>query len=97
MNKKILFFTDTPPQDKTAIHIWFGSVTVSHEEALTLILKKYLDTTVPPLKKTAEGKLYLPNGPLHFNLSDTGDSLAIALSWQSPVGIDPWTQENLVL
>jgi len=88
MNQKIIFFKETPPQDKTAIHVWFGTQEVSHEESLLSVLKKYFDTPLPPLAKTAEGKLYLPNSPLHFNLSDTEGYLAIVLSWQAPVGID---------
>ena len=87
-NKKILFFTDIPPQDKTAIHIWVGDAKASHEETLMYILKKYFNKQLPPLSKTPEGKPYFPDFPLHFNLSDTGGYLAIAFSWQSPVGID---------
>ena len=88
MQKKVVFFTQKPPEDKKAIHIWLGRVTCSHEQHLCRILKQYLGSSPINLAASPTGKLYLPNSPLHFNLSDSEDWVAVALSWEAPVGID---------
>lgn len=88
MRKKILFFTEKPPEDKTAIHIWLGKAVFSHEEHLRRIISQYLRSSNITFATEATGKLYLPGAPLHFNLSDSEDWLAIAFSWEAPVGID---------
>ncbi len=88
MKKTVLFFTEKPPLDNQAIHIWLGKTTLSHEEHLCHILKLYLGSSPIKLSKSPTGKLYLANSSLHFNLSDSEDWLAIALSWEAPVGID---------
>lgn len=88
MNKQVIFFTEKPPEDKTAIHIWLGRSDLSHEQLLRGILSQYLGSTAFQLAATPAGKLYLVDIPLHFNLSDCKDWLAIAFSWEAPVGID---------
>lgn len=88
MKKKVIFFTKDPPVDKKAIHIWLGKATLSHEQHLCQILKQYLGASPINLATTPKGKLYLPNSFLHFNLSDSEEWLAIALSWEAPVGVD---------
>jgi hypothetical protein len=88
MKKKVLFFTKRPPADPHAIHIWLGKTTLSHEQHLCEILGRYLGAAPTHLAISSTGKPYLPNSPLHFNLSDSGDWLALALSWEAPVGID---------
>ncbi len=88
MNKQLIFFTDTPPEDKTAIHIWLGQSDLSHEHSLRSIIAQYLGSSAFQLSKGPTGKLHLPSACLHFNLSDCQEWVAIALSWQAPVGID---------
>ncbi|HSX14174.1 MAG TPA: 4'-phosphopantetheinyl transferase superfamily protein [Chlamydiales bacterium] len=87
MKKKILFFTQDPPADTHAIHVWLGASTGSHEEILYQILCRYLKAPFH-LERTSKGKLYIPNSPLNFNLSDCQEHLAICFNWGSPVGID---------
>ncbi|MBX3719303.1 MAG: 4'-phosphopantetheinyl transferase superfamily protein [Parachlamydiales bacterium] len=88
MEKKVLFFTDAPPEDKTAIHIWVGKTTSSHEQHIREILERYLGSSTFKLESLPGGKLFLPNESLHFNLSDSQEWVAMALSWEAPVGID---------
>ncbi|MCK4934333.1 MAG: 4'-phosphopantetheinyl transferase superfamily protein [Simkaniaceae bacterium] len=88
MQKKILFFTQNPPLDKDAIHIWMGKTKLSHEMQLRHLLELYLGFPPPKFVTNSKGKLYLPDSPLHFNLSDSKEWLAIAFSWEAPVGID---------
>jgi phosphopantetheinyl transferase len=88
MKKRVLFFAQKPPEDKNAIHIWVGKAALPHEELLCRLIGLYLGS--PPSKLTSGpgGKPYLPDSPLHFNLSDSEDWLAIAFHWGTPVGID---------
>lgn len=88
MKKPVLLFTDAPPEDKTALHVWIGKATLSHQEHLQQILRKYLKGAPLKLESNAAGKPFLPGIPLYFNLSDAEDWLAIVLSWEAPVGID---------
>lgn len=88
MKKDVLFFTTTPPEDQTAIHIWLGKSDLPHEELLSHWIGKYLGFSPPILSTTPTGKPYLADSPLHFNLSDSGGWIAIAFSWEGPVGID---------
>ena len=86
--KERYFFTQKPPKDQSAIHIWLGKVNLSHEQHLRQVLSHYLDCPSVNIATSTEGKHYLPDSSLHFNLSDSDDWLAIALSWEAPVGID---------
>lgn len=88
MKKEVIFFTETPPDDKTAIHVWLGQSTLPHQKLLKQFLKLYLGTSPSRLAKNPNGKLYLPRSPLHFNLSDCDEWTAIAFSWEGPIGID---------
>jgi len=88
VKKKVLFFENKPPEDKTAIHVWVGKADLPHEKLLCHWLGTYLGASPIELSKTSTGKPYLPSSPLHFNLSDSDDWLAIAFSWEAPVGID---------
>ncbi|MCB1085037.1 MAG: 4'-phosphopantetheinyl transferase superfamily protein [Chlamydiia bacterium] len=88
MDKQVLFFHDEPPRDNEAIHIWLGAPTASHEMALHQVLSRYLGTSSFTIDENAQGKHYLLDSSLHFNLSHSGEWLAIALSWEAPVGVD---------
>lgn len=88
VEKEVLFFDRKPPKNQTAIHLWLGKETYSHDEHLNQILKEYLGVSVFKLATSPKGKRYLPDFPLHFNLSDSDGWLAIAFSWETPIGID---------
>lgn len=59
-------------------------------DAMRAILATYLDTTVESLEieVTSEGRPHLRGNPLHFNLSHSWDIALVAVSRESPVGID---------
>ena len=88
MKKKILLFTEEPPADRSAIHIWLGKSELPHEKCLSQLIERYLGFSPLRIETTPTGKPYLPNSPLSFNLSDTEDWLAVAFSWEAPIGID---------
>ena len=88
VKKEIIFFDQKPPKDQSAIHIWLGKEEVSHDMHLRQILKEYLGVSSFKLITSSKGKQHLQDFPLHFNLSDSHGWLAIALSWEAPVGID---------
>lgn len=88
MKKEILFFTEDPPKDKAAIHVWFSKTDLPHEKLLKELLGRYLGEAPKDLATTPEGKLYLPDQSLYFNLSDSDGWLAVAFSWQQAIGID---------
>lgn len=88
MKKEILFFAEDPPRDKNAIHVWFGQTDLPHEEFLRGLVGRYLGAAPKDLATTSEGKLYLPDQSLYFNLSDSDGWLAVAFSWKKAIGID---------
>lgn len=88
MHKSILFFQDDPPQDKKAIHVWLGKVAMSHDLLLHSLIQRYLGSSPFTLAKSAQGKPYLPDGSLHLSLSDSEEWVAVAFSFEAPVGID---------
>lgn len=88
MKKPVLFFSDTPPADKKAIHIWMGKSSLPHDILIKHLAQKYLGDTPPSVSKSVNGKPYLLNSDLYFNLSDSEGSVAIAFHWNAPVGID---------
>jgi len=88
VEKKVLFFTEQPPVDREAIHIWLGKTALPHEQSLRRLIGQYLGAPPPQMVTGPTGKLYLPDSPLHFNLSDADDWIAMAFSWEAPVGID---------
>jgi len=59
-------------------------------DAMRAILGDYLDAAPDSIEieTTPEGKPYLRGGQLHFNLSHSRNIALVAISRQSPVGID---------
>ncbi len=88
MNKQVIFFTEKPPEDRTAIHICLSKTELPHEQVLRYRVSQYLGSSAFQLATSPNGKLYLMDTQLHFNLSDCKEWLAIAFSWEAPVGID---------
>lgn len=89
MDPKILFFTDKPPEDREAIHIWLGKPAFSHEDLLQELVGRYLGPSFPQkILYSNTRKPYLAGTPLHFNLSDVQEWVAVAFHWNRPVGID---------
>jgi len=83
MQKEIRFFKKQLPKDKDAIHIWIGKSDLPHDRLISQLIGQNLD-----IKALPSGKPYFLNSSLYFNLSDTEDWIAIAFSWQVPIGID---------
>lgn len=54
------------------------------------ILGSYLDRDPRSIRfeVSSEGKPFLPGGEIHFNLSDSGALLALALARNDPIGVD---------
>lgn len=54
------------------------------------VLGRYLETDGASLafERGAYGKPFLPGSPLYFNLSDTKDAIAVALSYEQDLGVD---------
>ena len=89
MRRRVLFFSQDSHKNKIEIHVWFGRLKFSPETHLTKLLNVYFPT-LPELsiKKNINGKPYLPNFPLHFNLSHSEKWIAIAFTQKNPIGID---------
>lgn len=51
------------------------------------LMSRYVDLSQVKFLRTALGKPFIENSPLHFSLSHSGDLLLVAFS-KSPVGID---------
>jgi len=76
-----------PPLEPFSVHIWFGKAGL--KELPELILGLYLEKPFFEIKmeRTPKGKPYLPNSSIQFNLSHSGDFMAMALSLRE-IGID---------
>ena len=93
MKKKIIpffdFFKEKPPlPNQEELHLWVGKARRPSHEILNHLLNQYLKNPIPKINLQPSGKPYLEDSLLQFNLSDSEDWLAIAFSWQDPVGVD---------
>lgn len=88
MKKIHLYQALTPPtEDTDALHVWILKTTTHPSlQLLSHCLKQ-------PVKEkdvlfNSQGKPYLKNLPIHFNISHSADWFAMVVSWETPVGID---------
>ena len=85
------------------IHLWMfpqrdiaGSTRLDTQQRLRELLAAYLaaDPDTLRIERGAQGKPYLADHPLHFNLSHSGRMLLIGVSRAQPLGVDVESSER---
>ncbi len=86
--------TAHPPElGRDDIHVWFCpqwrvGERSAQSPAVRALLAAYLDADDVLIDYDARGKAHVHDDALHFNVSHSGDALALAVSRSQPLGVD---------
>ena len=84
--------THPPPLGRDDIHVWFfPQWSVGGRSAESAIVRELLCTYAGSdvaIEYDARGKAHVHGDLLHFNISHSGDALALAISRSQPLGVD---------